>query len=254
MFMMHKSIAMPTSEQALPGRDTPMPVPAEHYVNGHPLSPPFPAGMQQVLFGMGCFWGAERRFWQIEGVYTTAVGYAAGYTPNPTYHEVCTGQTGHAEVIQVTFDPSLVSYADLLKIFWQAHDPTQLNRQGNDVGPQYRSVIFTHNEEQAAVADDDDPRHALPLRAVEEEALLRRLPRGRLRGDSRSGRRHHLGPAHPRLADRWYPPPSAKSTGGQRSGCRAAGRGQWPTYLSRQDPLGRGAPAYRSRCHRPRGH
>ena len=152
MFMMHKSIAMPTPEQALPGRDTPMPVPAEHYVNGHPLRPPFPAGMQQVLFGMGCFWGAERRFWQIEGVYTTAAGYAAGYTPNPTYREVCTGMTGHNEVVLVVFDPQRVSFAALLKSFWEGHDPTQGMRQGNDVGTQYRSGIYTFNDAQKELA------------------------------------------------------------------------------------------------------
>ena len=152
MFTMQKSIAMPTPEQALPGRDTPMPVPAEHYVNGHPLRPPFPAGMQQVLFGMGCFWGAERRFWQIEGVYTTAAGYAAGYTPNPTYREVCTGMTGHNEVVLVVFDPQRVSFAALLKSFWENHDPTQGMRQGNDVGTQYRSGIYTFNDEQKELA------------------------------------------------------------------------------------------------------
>jgi peptide-methionine (S)-S-oxide reductase len=153
MFMMHKSIAMPTPEQALPGRDTPMPVAAEHYVNGHPLTPPFPVQMQQILFGMGCFWGAERRFWQIEGVYTTAVGYAAGYTPNPTYREVCTGMTGHNEVVLAVFDPERVSFATLLKAFWEGHDPTQGMRQGNDVGTQYRSGIYTCNDEQQTLAE-----------------------------------------------------------------------------------------------------
>jgi peptide-methionine (S)-S-oxide reductase len=153
MFMMHKSTAMPTPEQALPGRDTPMPVPAEHYVNGHPLTPPFPAQMQQVLFGMGCFWGAERRFWQIEGVYATAVGYAAGYTPNPTYREVCTGMTGHNEVVLVVFDPQRVSFASLLQSFWEGHDPTQGMRQGNDVGTQYRSGIYISNDEQQQLAE-----------------------------------------------------------------------------------------------------
>jgi len=152
MFTMHKSITMPRPEQALPGRDTPMPVPAEHYVNGHPLTPPFPAHMQQILFGMGCFWGAERRFWQIEGVYTTAVGYAAGYTPNPSYREVCTGMTGHNEVVLVVFDPQQVSLATLLKSFWEGHDPTQGMRQGNDVGTQYRSGIYTFNDEQQELA------------------------------------------------------------------------------------------------------
>jgi len=144
---------MPTPEQALPGRDTPMPVPAEHYVNGHPLTPPFPAQMQQVLFGMGCFWGAERRFWQIEGVYATAVGYAAGYTPNPTYREVCTGMTGHNEVVLVVFDPQRVSFASLLQSFWEGHDPTQGMRQGNDVGTQYRSGIYISNDEQQQLAE-----------------------------------------------------------------------------------------------------
>jgi peptide-methionine (S)-S-oxide reductase len=153
MFMMHKSIAMPTPEQALPGRDTPMPVPAEHYVNGHPLIPPFPTGMQKILFGMGCFWGAERRFWQIDGVHTTAVGYAAGYTPNPTYREVCTGMTGHNEVVLVVFDPQRISFAALLKSFWEGHDPTQGMRQGNDVGTQYRSGIYTFNDEQQELAE-----------------------------------------------------------------------------------------------------
>jgi peptide-methionine (S)-S-oxide reductase len=153
MFMMHKSITMPRPEQALPGRDTPMPVPAEHYVNGHPLTPAFPAHMQQILFGMGCFWGAERRFWQIEGVYTTAVGYAAGYTPNPSYREVCTGMTGHNEVVLVVFDPQQVSLATLLKSFWEGHDPTQGMRQGNDVGTQYRSGIYTFNDEQQELAE-----------------------------------------------------------------------------------------------------
>ncbi len=153
MFMMHKSIAMPTPEQALPGRDAPMPVPAEHYVNGHPLTPPFPSHMQQILFGMGCFWGAERRFWQIEGVYSTAVGYAAGYTPNPSYREVCTGMTGHNEVVLVVFDPQRVSFAALLKSFWEGHDPTQGMRQGNDVGTQYRSGIYTFSDAQRTLAE-----------------------------------------------------------------------------------------------------
>jgi peptide-methionine (S)-S-oxide reductase len=153
MFTMHKSITMPRPEQALPGRDTPLPVPAGHYVNGHPLTPPFPAHMQQILFGMGCFWGAERRFWQTEGVYTTAVGYAGGYTPNPTYREVCTGMTGHNEVVLVVFDPQVVSSATLLKSFWEGHDPTQGMRQGNDVGTQYRSGIYTFGDEQQELAE-----------------------------------------------------------------------------------------------------
>jgi peptide-methionine (S)-S-oxide reductase len=153
MFMMHKTLQMPTPEQALPGRDTPVPVPHAHFVNGNPLKAPFPEGLQQALFGMGCFWGAERRFWQTRGVYTTAVGYAAGYTPNPTYREVCSGQTGHNEVALVVFDPTIVSYSTLLASFWEGHDPTQGMRQGNDRGTQYRSGIYTFNDEQQRIAE-----------------------------------------------------------------------------------------------------
>jgi len=153
MFMNASVPAMPGPDQALPGRDTPMPVAAAHFVNGHPLQAPFPDGMQQIVFGMGCFWGAERGFWQIEGVYTTAVGYAAGYTPNPTYREVCSGQTGHNEVVLVVFDPGLVSCAALLTAFWEGHDPTQGMRQGNDRGTQYRSGIYTYSEAQQQLAE-----------------------------------------------------------------------------------------------------
>ncbi|MCI0506703.1 MAG: peptide-methionine (S)-S-oxide reductase MsrA [Gammaproteobacteria bacterium] len=153
MFGYRKNIVMPTPDSALPGRQTPIQAPDRHYVNGHPLQPPFPANMQQAIFGLGCFWGAERKFWQIEGVYTTAAGYSAGYTPNPTYQEVCTGMTGHNEVVLVVFDPALVSYQDLLKIFWEAHDPTQGMRQGNDVGTQYRSGIYCFNDEQRKLAE-----------------------------------------------------------------------------------------------------
>ncbi|MBW2451706.1 MAG: peptide-methionine (S)-S-oxide reductase MsrA, partial [Deltaproteobacteria bacterium] len=130
MYTSNESIRMPTPMEALPGRDVPMPVADKHYVNGHPLKPPFPQGMQQIVFGMGCFWGAERRFWSIEGVYTTAVGYAGGYTPNPTYREVCSGQTGHNEVVLVVFEPAVVSIEALLVSFWEGHDPTQGMRQG----------------------------------------------------------------------------------------------------------------------------
>jgi peptide-methionine (S)-S-oxide reductase len=130
-----------------------MPVPAAHYVNGHPIVPPFPAGLQQVIFGMGCFWGAERKFWQAPGVYTTAVGYAGGSTPNPTYREVCSGMTGHAEVVLVVFDPKVTSYDTMLKLFWENHDPTQGMRQGNDVGTQYRSAIYTCSPEQKRAAE-----------------------------------------------------------------------------------------------------
>ncbi|HEX2798635.1 MAG TPA: peptide-methionine (S)-S-oxide reductase MsrA [Thermoanaerobaculia bacterium] len=131
----------------------PTPVPMAHFVNGHPLEPPFPEGMQRALFGMGCFWGAERKFWQKSGVFTTAVGYAAGVTPNPTYREVCTGRTGHSEVVLVVFDPAVVSYEELLKLFWESHDPTQGMQQGNDTGTQYRSGIYTFDETQRAAAE-----------------------------------------------------------------------------------------------------
>ena len=133
---------MPVMADALPGRATALPVTDRHFINGHLLKPPFPMGMMQAVFGLGCFWGAEREFWQLDGVYTTAVGYAGGYTPNPTYREVCTGMTGHNEVTLVVYDPDEISYLDLLKIFWEAHDPTQGMRQGNDVGTQYRSGIL----------------------------------------------------------------------------------------------------------------
>jgi peptide-methionine (S)-S-oxide reductase len=143
---------MPAPSEALPGRADAMPVPERHFVNGNPLQPPFPDGMEQALFGMGCFWGAERKFWETYGVYTTAVGYAGGYTPNPTYQEVCSGMTGHNEVVWVLFDPAVVAYDELLKVFWEAHDPTQGMRQGNDVGTQYRSGIYVYNEAQRSAA------------------------------------------------------------------------------------------------------
>jgi peptide-methionine (S)-S-oxide reductase len=143
---------MPTPDDALAGRDDEMPVPAEHFVNRHPLRPPFPEGLEQAVFGMGCFWGAERLFWQTDGVYTTAVGYAGGFTPNPTYHEVCSGHTGHTEAVRVVFDPKVLSYEQLLKVFWEGHDPTQGMRQGNDVGTQYRSAIYTFSDEQLETA------------------------------------------------------------------------------------------------------
>ncbi len=143
---------MPTPETALPGRADAMPVPATHFVNGNPLRGPFPAHLQQVVFGMGCFWGVERKFWKMPGVFTTAAGYAAGLTPNPTYHEVCSGRTGHNEVVLVVFDPAQVSFEQLLNAFWEGHDPTQGMRQGNDMGTQYRSGIYTFDEAQATVA------------------------------------------------------------------------------------------------------
>ena len=145
---------MPSREQALPGRAQRMPVPAKHFVLGHPIAPPFPEGLERAVFGMGCFWGAEKKFWQAPGVYTTAVGYAGGLTPNPTYEEVCSGRTGHNEVVLVVFDPRATSYAEMLRIFWENHDPTQGMRQGNDAGTQYRSAVYTSDAEQARVADE----------------------------------------------------------------------------------------------------
>lgn len=153
LFSIRKKHAMPTSDTALPGREERMPVPAAHFVNGNPLEGPFPSHLELSMFGMGCFWGVERMFWQLEGVYTTAVGYAAGLTPNPTYQEVCSGLTGHNEVVLVVFDPAVVSYDQLLRVFWEGHDPTQGMRQGNDMGTQYRSGIYTYDEQQAAAAE-----------------------------------------------------------------------------------------------------
>ncbi|ACB93751.1 peptide-methionine (S)-S-oxide reductase MsrA [Beijerinckia indica] len=149
----HKKVTMPTAAEALPGRAEPMATAQTHFVNGHPLHPPFPAGYETALFGLGCFWGAERKFWQIgDAVFTTAVGYAGGFTPNPTYEEVCTGKTGHNEVVLVVFDPKRVTYSDLLRVFFENHDPTQGYRQGNDVGTQYRSGIYVFDEAQKQAA------------------------------------------------------------------------------------------------------
>lgn len=148
----HKKAEMPSAEEALPGREEEMPVPALHFVNQHRIQLPFPEGMKTAIFGMGCFWGAERRFWEAHGVYSTMVGYAGGYTPNPTYEEVCSGMTGHNEVVRVIFDPTVVGYEALLRIFWESHDPTQGMRQGNDVGTQYRSGIYYFNEAQQDAA------------------------------------------------------------------------------------------------------
>ena len=152
MFFKQKPLSLPTAEQALPGRREAMRISGKHYVNGHPIVPPFPQGLEQAVFGLGCFWGAERIFWQTEGVYSTAVGYAAGITPNPSYEEVCTGMTGHNEVVLVVFAPASIRYEALLKVFWQAHNPTQGMRQGNDVGSQYRSGIYTYTPQQASIA------------------------------------------------------------------------------------------------------
>lgn len=158
----HK-IELPTAAQALPGRETPMPVPEAHYVNGNPLQAPFPAGLEQAVFGLGCFWGAERRFWQQEGVWSTAVGYAGGHTPNPTYDEVCSGLTGHTEVVLVVFDPRVISYERLLAVFWEAHNPTQGMRQGNDIGTQYRSAIYCTSDAQLQAARASEARFQAEL-------------------------------------------------------------------------------------------
>ena len=151
--LLGKKSEMPKPGDALPGRDRPMPVPAKHFVNGNPIKAPFPAGIELAMFGLGCFWGAERKFWQAEGVYSTAVGYAAGYTKNPTYQEVCSGMTGHNEVVLVAYDPTIISYETLLKIFWESHNPTQGMRQGNDTGTQYRSGIYTYSAGQKTAAE-----------------------------------------------------------------------------------------------------
>lgn len=161
----HK-LHMPTPEEALPGRVVPMPVPINHYVSGNRIIPPFPAGTVLALFGMGCFWGAERRFWQLPGVYSTAVGYAGGYTPNPTYREVCSGMTGHNEVVRVVYDPQQISYETLLRVFWESHDPTQGMRQGNDVGTQYRSGIYVYDAAQRAAAESSRTQFQQRLNAA----------------------------------------------------------------------------------------
>ncbi len=170
-----KKTTMPTAEQALPGRATPMPVPEKHFVNGNPLKPPFPAGMETAMFGLGCFWGAERKFWQTPGVYTTAVGYAAGHTPNPNYQEVCMGMTGHNEVVFVVYDPQTVSYSELLKVFWESHNPTQGMQQGNDVGTQYRSGIYTYSDAQAQLAEQTKAAYQEKLTAAEYGAITTEL-------------------------------------------------------------------------------
>ncbi len=161
--MFGKKTELPAPEEALPGRPEPMAVKTRHYVNGNPLLPPFPAHMEPAMFGMGCFWGAEQLFWQLPGVFTTAAGYAAGYTPNPTYEEVCSGLTGHNEVVRVVYDPAVLDYAYLLKIFWESHDPTQGMRQGNDRGTQYRSGIYVYTEQQRKLSEDSYTRYQQEL-------------------------------------------------------------------------------------------
>jgi peptide-methionine (S)-S-oxide reductase len=147
-----RKTTMPEPHEALPGREEKMPVPPRHFVTGNPMQPPYPEGLETAMFGLGCFWGAERRFWQAQGVFTTAAGYAGGMTPNPTYEEVCSGMTGHNEVVMVVYDPARISYDELLRLFWESHDPTQGMRQGNDVGTQYRSGIYTYGSSQQAAA------------------------------------------------------------------------------------------------------
>ncbi len=157
---------IPDASEALPGRKEPIIVPPAHFVKGHPLQGPFPAHLEKAMFGMGCFWGAERTFWELDGVYSTAAGYAGGFTPNPTYEEVCTGRTGHNEVVRVVFDPAEISYAELLRVFWESHDPTQGMRQGNDVGTQYRSGIYCFSKEQEALAHESLNRYQAALNAA----------------------------------------------------------------------------------------
>lgn len=153
MTMLSKKFSVPTADEALPGRDEAIVPSAPHFVNGNSLVQPYPAGLRTAVFGMGCFWGAERLFWQLPGVHVTAVGYAGGHTPNPTYNETCTGRTGHTEVVLVVFDPERISLADLMKVFWENHDPTQGMRQGNDTGTQYRSAIYLANADEVAAAE-----------------------------------------------------------------------------------------------------
>ena len=160
------ALKLPSREEALPGRAEKMPVPSRHAVLGTPLAPPFPAGTETALFGLGCFWGAERKFWQTPGVVSTSVGYAGGHTPNPTYREVCSGMTGHTEAVRVVFDPRKVRYEDLLRVFWESHDPTQGMRQGNDVGTQYRSAIYWRDEEQRRAAEASRDAYQRALRAA----------------------------------------------------------------------------------------
>jgi peptide-methionine (S)-S-oxide reductase len=171
MAQARKRSTMPAREEALPGRTTPMKVRETHFVNGHRVVPPFPAGLHEAVFALGCFWGAERLFWELPGVYSTAVGYAGGFTANPTYEEVCTGETGHAEVVRVIYDPKRIGYDHLLKAFWESHDPTQGMRQGNDIGTQYRSAIYTLDAEQRAVAEQSKRIYQAGLKAAGRGAI-----------------------------------------------------------------------------------
>jgi len=171
LFGFGKKTTLPSAKEALPGRAEAMSIPVRHYVNGNSMLPPYPAGLELALFGLGCFWGAERKFWQLEGVFITAVGYAAGLTPNPTYEEVCSGRTGHNEVVQVVYDPKLITYEKLLKTFWESHNPTQGMRQGNDTGTQYRSGIYTYSAEQKALAEATRESYQQSLKAAGYPAI-----------------------------------------------------------------------------------
>jgi peptide-methionine (S)-S-oxide reductase len=166
-----RKMKMPSKDEALPGRSERMAVPAGHFVTGVQLEPPFPRDLEEAMFGLGCFWGAERKFWQKRGVFTTMVGYAGGHTPNPTYREVCSGMTGHNEVVRLAFNPKVVSYAELLKVFWESHDPTQGMRQGNDVGTQYRSGIYCYGEDQRRAAEASREAYQRVLRAAGHGAI-----------------------------------------------------------------------------------
>jgi peptide-methionine (S)-S-oxide reductase len=177
--MLGRKSKMPSPSEALPGRDRKMAVPSAHEVNGHPIEPPFPAGLEEAVFGLGCFWGAERKFWQLPGVYSTAVGYAGGYTPNPSYEEVCSGRTGHAEAVLVVYDPKIVSYKGLLKVFWESHDPTQGMRQGNDVGTQYRSAIYVSTPEQRRAAEESRAAYQKRLSAAGHGAITTEIAAAR---------------------------------------------------------------------------
>ncbi|MFP4513312.1 MAG: peptide-methionine (S)-S-oxide reductase MsrA [Acidimicrobiales bacterium] len=190
----HKSLEIPSPEDALPGRDEPMPVPERHTVLGTPLVPPFPEGSEQAVVAMGCFWGAERVFWQLPGVHTTAVGYTGGHTPNPTYEEVCSGRTGHTEAVLVVFDPEVISYESILRAFWEAHDPTQGMRQGNDVGTQYRSGIYWADEAQLAVAEASRDGFARELAAAGYGPITTEI--------ARAGRFYYAEPFHQQYLDK----------------------------------------------------
>ena len=219
MALFAKKTTIPAQDEALPGRNTPLPITGKHFVNGSNIKQPATGGLEEAVFGLGCFWGAERKFWQIPGVVTTAVGYAGGHTPNATYEEVCSGRTGHTEVVRVVYDPNKVSYETLLKAFWESHDPTQGMRQGNDVGTQYRSAIYYTTDAQKKVAEDSKRRYQEALErgasrrhhhrdsrcagvllrrgvppAVPREESERLLRIGRLRGELHAGRRGHLIP------------------------------------------------------------